>query len=289
MNEVEQAKLLSIAAKFAKAEAEDLRRDVVQRIEEHLNSPSFELEKAKILSIAAKFAHTEANEVKREIVDQLKTLAESNGVVELREIRLRGPEGKRGPKGGKGDIGPRGFKGDLGEAGPSGPIGVAGPKGDKGDKGDTGDIGPRGPVGPMADIAPLKKEVEQFIDNAEKRMSRIAFSAAMGLGRSPGSGEVNLHKLDDVDYTSLKSASNGQALVYNSATGKWQAGTVSGSGNSAPVVVTKSILGNLNETDLVVVNVSGASSNTISVLTNALNNALAQISALEARITALES
>jgi hypothetical protein len=169
-------------------------------------------------------------------------------------------------------------------------MGVAGPKGDKGDKGDKGEVGPRGPVGPMADIAPLKKEVEQFIDNAEKRISRIAFSAAMGLGRSPGSGEVNLHKLDDVDYSSLKSASNGQALVYNSSTGKWQAGTVAGgSGNSAPVVVTKSILGDLNETDLVVVNVTGASSNTISVLTNALNNALAQISALEARIAALEN
>ena len=290
MNEVEQAKLLSIAAKVAKADAEDLRRDVVERIEEHLNSPSYELEKAKILSIAAKFAYTEANEVKREIIQELKNLSESNGIIELREIRLRGPEGKRGPKGNKGDLGPRGFRGDLGEAGPSGPIGVTGPKGDKGDKGDTGDIGPRGPVGPMADIAPLRKEVEQFIEGAEKRISRIAFSAAMGLGRSPGSGEVNLHKLDDVDYASLKSASNGQALVYNSATGKWQAGTVSGgSGNSAPLIVTKSELGDLNENDLVVVNVTGASSNTINVLTTALNNALAQISALEARIDALEN
>ena len=289
MNELEQAQILSIAAKFAKAEAEDLRRDVVRRIEEHLNSPSFELEKAKILSIAAKFAHTEANEVKREIVDELKSLAESNGVVELKEIRLRGPAGKRGPKGGKGDIGPRGFKGDLGEAGPSGPIGSLGPKGEKGDKGDKGDVGPRGPVGPIVDISPLKKEVQQFIDNAEKRMSRIAFSAAMGLGRNSGSGEVNLKKLDDVDYSSLTSASNGQALIYNSSTGKWQAGTVSGGGNTAPVVVTKSILGNLNETDLVVVNVTGVSSNAISVLTNALNNALAQISALEARIVVLET
>lgn len=289
MYEIEQAKLLSIAAKFAKAEADNLRRDFVEKIEDHINSPSYELEKAKILSIAAKFAHTEANEVKREIIDQLKTLAESNSIVELREIRLRGPSGKRGPKGGKGDIGPRGFRGDLGEAGPAGPIGVVGPKGNNGDKGDKGDVGPRGPVGPMADITPLRKEVEQFIEGAEKRISRIAFSAAMGLGRNSGSGEVNLKKLDDVDYSSLRGASNGQALIYNSATGKWQAGTVSsGSGNTAPVVVTKSILGNLNETDLVVVNVSGASSNTITVLTNALNNALAQISALEARIAALE-
>jgi hypothetical protein len=283
MKELEKAQILSIAAKFAKAETEELRQKLLE------NNFS-ELEKAKLLSVASKFAKLEANEIKREILDEIKTLAESNGTLELREVRLRGPEGKRGPKGNKGDIGPRGFQGDLGEAGPAGPMGVAGPKGDKGDKGDKGEVGPRGPVGPMADIALLKKEVEQFIDNAEKRISRIAFSAAMGLGRSPGSGEVNLHKLDDVDYSSLKSASNGQALVYNSSTGKWQAGTVAGgSGNSAPVVVTKSILGDLNETDLVVVNVTGASSNTISVLTNALNNALAQISALEARIAALEN
>ena len=281
MKELEKAQILSIAAKFAKAETEELRQKLLE------NNFS-ELEKAKLLSVASKFAKQEANEIKREILEQIKTLAESNGVLELREIRLRGPEGKRGPKGNKGDIGPRGFKGDLGEAGPAGPIGVAGPKGDKGDKGDTGNIGPRGPVGPMADIAPLKKEVEQFIDNAEKRISRIAFSAAMGLGRSPGSGEVNLHKLDDVDYASLKSATNGQALVYNSSTGKWQAG-IAGSGNTAPLLVTKSELGLLHENDLVVVNVTGASSNTINVLTNALNNALAQISTLEARIDALEN
>jgi hypothetical protein len=285
MKELEKAQILSIAAKFAKAETEELRQKLLE------NNFS-ELEKAKLLSVASKFAKQEANEIKREILEQIKTLAESNGVLELKEIRLRGPTGKQGLRG---EVGPQGLtgikgeRGDLGEQGPAGPIGLQGLKGDKGDKGDTGPQGLRGPVGPMADIAPLRKEVEQFIEGAEKRISRIAFSAAMGLGRNSGSGEVNLKKLDDVDYSSLTSASNGQALVYNSSTGKWQAGTVSGSGNSAPVVVTKSILGDLNETDLVVVNVSGASSNTISVLTNALNNALAQISALEARITALES
>ena len=146
MNEIEQAKLLSIAAKFAKAEVNDLRRDFVEQIETHLNNPTFELEKAKILSIAAKFAQTEAAEVKREIIQELKNLAESNGVVELKEIRLHGPKGDRGPKGNKGDIGPRGFKGDLGEAGPAGPIGIAGPKGDKGDKGDQGEQGTAGPA-----------------------------------------------------------------------------------------------------------------------------------------------
>ena len=286
MKELEKAQILSIAAKFAKAETDDLR----QKFQENKIS---ELEKAKLLSVASKFAKQEANEIKREILEQIKTLAESNGVLDLREIRLRGPEGKRGPRGEVGVQGLTGLKGDrgyLGEQGPAGPIGIQGPKGDKGDKGDPGLRGPAGSTGPSADISHLEKRVDQFIDGAEKRISRIAFSAAMGINHSAGSGEVNLHKLDDVDYNSLKSASNGQALVYNSATGKWQAGTVAGgSGNSAPVIVTKSILGDLDETDLVVVNVSGASSNTISVLTTALNNALSQISALEARIVALET
>jgi hypothetical protein len=283
MKELEKAQILSIAAKFAKAETEQLRQNILE------NSVS-ELEKAKILSIAAKFAKQEANEIKREILDEIKTLAESNGVLELREVRLRGPEGPRGLTGEKGPIGPKGIAGPAGNVGPVGSIGVAGPRGEKGDRGEKGETGLRGPVGPTADITPIKKEVEQFLDAAEKRISRIAFSAAMGINRSPGSGEVNLHKLDDVDYQSLKTASNGQALIYNSSTGKWQAGTVaSGLGNTAPVIVTKSILGDLNETDLVVVNVSGASSNTISILTNALNDALSQISALELRIAALET
>jgi hypothetical protein len=283
MKELEKAQILSIAAKFAKAEAEELRKNLLE------NSIS-EVEKAKILSISSKFAKQEANEIKREILEQIKTLSESNGVLELKEVRLRGPEGRRGPKGNKGDIGPRGLIGEQGEIGIRGEKGEKGDRGDKGDPGERGPVGPVGPVGPMADITPLRKEVEQFLDGAEKRISRIAFSAAMGLGRSSGSGEVNLHKLDDVDYTSLKNASNGQALVYNSATGKWQAGTVAGGGgNTAPLLVTKSELGDLNENDLVVVNVTGASSNTINVLTNALNNALSQIAALEARIDALEN
>ena len=276
MKELEKAQILSIAAKFAKAETEELRQKLLE------NNFS-ELEKAKLLSVASKFAKQEANEIKREILEQIKTLAESNGVLELREIRLRGPEGKRGPKGNKGDIGPRGFKGDLGEAGPAGPIGVAGPKGDKGDKGDTGNIGPRGPVGPMADIAPLKKEVEQFIDNAEKRMSRIAFSAAMGLGRSPGSGEVNLKKLDDVDYSSLRTATNGQVLVYNSTTGKWQAGAASSSSNTIATVATTQF-GNLDENDTVVIGVTGGV-----VTSNTVGTLLTLISDLQARVAALEN
>ena len=358
MKELEKAQILSIAAKFAKAETDDLRQKF------HENKIS-ELEKAKLLSVASKFAKSEAYQVREEINNSLLELEQKikNQIHEERGLKgdrgepgipgprgvegLKGEPGKKGEKGDVGDVGPQGLmgeKGDVGERGeqgeqgvpgkrgergyrgergpqgidgargadgrngqngkdgldgvkgddgirgPIGPAGPIGPIGIKGEKGDPGLQGPAGPIGPLANISHLEKRVDQFIERAENRISRIAFSAAMGINSSPGSGEVNLHKLDDVDYASLKSASNGQALVYNSSTGKWQAGTVSsGSGNSAPVIVTKSILGDLDETDLVVVNVTGATSNTISVLTTALNNALSQISALEARIIALET
>ena len=280
MKELEKAQILSIAAKFAKAETEELRQKLLE------NNFS-ELEKAKLLSVASKFAKQEANEIKREILEQIKTLAESNGVLELREVRLRGPTGKQGPRG---EVGPQGLtgikgeRGDLGEQGPAGPIGLQGLKGDKGDKGDTGPQGLRGPVGPAADISHLEKKLDQFIEAAEKRISRIAFSAAMGLGRNSGSGEVNLKKLDDVDYSSLRTAANGQVLIYNSTTGKWQAGTVTGTSSNTIATVATAPFGNLNENDVVVVSVTGGvvTSNTVATL-------LSQINALEARISALEN
>ena len=280
MKELEKAQILSIAAKFAKAETDELRRTFLE------NSYT-EVEKAKLLSIASKFAKQEANEIKREILEQIKTLAESNGVLELKEVRLRGPEGKQGKRG---EVGPQGFtglrgdKGDLGEQGPAGPIGLRGPKGDKGDKGDAGERGPIGPAGPAADIGYLEKKLDQFIETAEKRISRIAFSAAMGLGRSPGSGEVNLKKLDDVDYSSLRTAANGQVLVYNSTTGKWQAGTVSGTSSNTIATVATAQFGTLDENDTVVIGVTGGV-----VTSNTVGTLLTLISDLQARVAALEN
>jgi len=280
MKELEKAQILSIAAKFAKAEADELRRSFLE------NSFS-EVDKAKLLSIASKFAKQEANEIKREILEQIKTLSESNGVLELKEVRLRGPAGKQGLRG---EIGPQGLtglkgdKGDLGEQGPAGLMGLRGPKGEKGDKGQPGERGPMGPAGPAADISPLEKKLDQFIEAAEKRISRIAFSAAMGMGRSPGSGEVNLKKLDDVDYSSLRSAANGQVLIYNSSTGKWQAGNASGTSSNTIATVSTAQFGSLDENDTVVIGVTGGviTSNTVGTL-------LTLISDLQARVAALEN
>jgi hypothetical protein len=286
MNEVETAKLLSIANKFAQASTEDLRHEISERF----MGPNYQLEKARLLSIASRFAFSEANEAKREILEEIKRMiAESDTTLNISEVRLRGPQGERGDRGEIGPIGLRGLKGergDFGEQGPAGIIGPVGPRGDNGDKGDKGDRGDRGLQGPEGDISSFRKELDDFRDAVDKRISRIAFSAASGLARSPGSGEVNLHKLDDVDYSSLKGASDGQSLVYNATTGKWQASTISVSGGIATVSTAE--LGSLTENDLVVVNVTGntVTSNTVGTLTSALNNALARIEDLEARLLA---
>jgi hypothetical protein len=173
-----------------------------------------------------------------------------------------------------------------------GPIGIKGERGEKGEKGDigeTGKQGPRGLVGPAADITPLKKQVDQFLATSENRISRIAYSATMGISHSSGGGEVNLYKLDDVDYASLQVATHGQALVYNATTSKWQAGTAASASANNIATIATSTLGSLTEDDLIVVNVTGnvVTSNTVGILTTALNNALAQISLLDARIVAL--
>ena len=153
---------------------------------------------------------------------------------------LVGAKGNKGDKGDKGDLGPKGFVGLQGKTGPIGAkgdigaVGVQGTTGNKGDIGKPGPIGPQGsdgPIGPEGpvgrdgtevDVANIKKSIEDdltgFRNQITTQVSRIAMS-------SGGGGEVWLHRLNDVDYNSTKSPSNGQTLVYSTSKGKWEAGT----------------------------------------------------------------
>tara|TARA_R110000772_G_scaffold80977_1_gene172365 strand:- start:821 stop:2059 length:1239 start_codon:yes stop_codon:yes gene_type:complete len=153
---------------------------------------------------------------------------------------LVGAKGAKGDKGDKGDQGLKGFVGLQGETGPiglkgdTGNTGAAGAKGDKGDKGDPGLIGPQGPdgaIGPQGlsgrdaneiDVATIKKTFEDDITGFKNKISTQVSRLAMSSG---GGGEVWLHRLNDVDYNSTKSPSNGQTLVYSTSKGKWEAGT----------------------------------------------------------------
>ena len=153
---------------------------------------------------------------------------------------LVGAKGNKGDKGDKGDQGPKGFVGLQGKTGPIGPKGDIGADGVQGAKGNKGDIGKLGPIGPQGsdgpigpegpvgrdgtevDVANIKKSIEDdltgFRNQITTQVSRIAMS-------SGGGGEVWLHRLNDVDYNSTKSPSNGQTLVYSTSKGKWEAGT----------------------------------------------------------------
>jgi len=134
--------------------------------------------------------------------------------------------------------GSQGLKGDKGDRGAPGP---KGPKGDRGDKGDSVDAAPF--------IEKIENKFNSLSEVVDKRISRIAFSAVTG--HSAGSGEVNLHKLDDVDYNSVKNPTNGQSLVYSSSLGKWQANTAGGStsqylqvANASALYLTKTATAN---------------------------------------------
>lgn len=72
-------------------------------------------------------------------------------------IGPQGPKGEMGPKGPPGPQGPAGPKGEPGPTGPQGPKGEPGPpapKGDRGPPGPQGPIGEAGPPGPKGDPGP---------------------------------------------------------------------------------------------------------------------------------------
>ena len=188
------------------------------------------------------------------------------------ELGPIGPQGVKGDKGDKGDIGNTGdtgpiglqgnagVKGDQGERGqtgqpgttgtagtPGGPVGPIGPRGEEGPEGPEGPVGPEGPKGTdgrFVDLKPLQTELEgnlkSFKDSISSQVTRLALS---GGGGSSGGGEVLLHRLDDVDYNTTQSPTNGQILLYNTTKGKWEANTT-----IATTLTTRSIIPSANIT-----------------------------------------
>ncbi len=198
------------------------------------------LEAAKILAAAIKAAQNEADRVESKLLGEIRQIPQ-------------GPEGPRGPAGG-----PQGLKGDRGLPGIPGPQGQQGPKGEKGDrgdigpagpKGDRGDAGPRGeagPPGPVGDVSAVSKQLTDRFEQLSQKISSQTSRLAM-VGGGSGSGEVLLRRLDDVDYNSTLTPTDGQALVWNATLGKWQANTVAGGGggstnNFTTTIQTRSII-----------------------------------------------
>jgi len=183
----------------------------------------------------------------------------------------RGERGEQGPPGTDGAAGRDGAKGETGATGPqgvpgrdgkdgkdgkNGKDGAQGLKGDKGDKGDPGEKGDKGDPGSNADVTKLEKKFDEFTENVDKRFSRFAYSAATGIKHS-GSGEVWLHRLDDVDYQSVKNATDGQSLVWDAALSKWKADTISSGGGGGNNFHNVTLTGTTTISKLVLTNVLG--------------------------------
>ena len=200
------------------------------------------------------------------------------------EQGVQGVQGVRGEKGSLGDKGDLGLSGKdgidgvdgksgidgtdgiAGKDGRGGKDGVDGKDGARGKAGIRGEKGVKGDSGSDANVAPLEKKFQQLTQTVETKISRIAYGAAMGT--SAGSGEVNLKHLDDVDYNSITSATNGQVLTYSQTLNKWQANTASGSSSGSS---TEAALGNTN---LAITNVKSGLTTTNTALRLLINNRL---------------
>jgi hypothetical protein len=171
----------------------------------------------------------------------------------------RGLQGDQGPKGIKGVPGPKGPKGDLGDKGDQGPQGIQGIEGLKGDRGYIGPVGAAGPVGatgpqgekgekgdpaPTEELKAVEDKLFEFVnknkEDIDKRISTIKYNNIMGGGGS-GGGAVLLYDLDDVDYTSVKTPSDGEVLVYSTSLGKWTTGVGGGGGGGGSFTDGQSI------------------------------------------------
>lgn len=151
----------------------------------------------------------------------------------VKAIRVK--KGEKGDKGDKGDIGFRGEKGEKGD------------KGDKGDKGEPGNDGEDGKDGKDGKQGIQGVKGEAGKDGKDGKNGKKGDKGEPGLnGLSGGGGIHEIKHATDVDY-SPRTATNGQALVWNSETKKWEPGTVAGGSGSG--IVETIVAGNNIDVD----------------------------------------
>ena len=141
----------------------------------------------------------------------------------------QGNTGAQGPQGVAGPTGAQGAQGTQGVAGPTGPQGTQGVAGPTGAQGSQGVAGPTGPQGAQGVAGPTGPQ-----------------STVAGPTGPAGSGASSVSALTDVDLT--VAPTNGQALVFDTATNKWIPGSVAaGSGNitgTPATVIVNTFTGN---------------------------------------------
>lgn len=123
-----------------------------------------------------------------------------------------GDNGVTGPTGATGATGPVGVTGPTGATGPQGIQGVTGPTGPQGIQGVTGPTGATGPQGPQGIQGETGATGPQGIQGVQGIPGDITTSS--------------IDDLNDVDTTTV-APTDGQALVWDNAAGKWEPGTIS--------------------------------------------------------------
>ena len=113
---------------------------------------------------------------------------------------------------------------------------------------------------------PQPTPVEKNFSDVQKKLKFLEQAIGKIAATGPGSGEVELKRLDDVNYTSVLNATDGQALVYNSANALWEATTLSGGGVEVDTLATVTNRGNVTTNGITVNN---ANVNWLSVNTSA--------------------
>ena len=101
---------------------------------------------------------------------------------------------------------------------------------------------------------PQPTPVEKNFNDVQKKLKFLEQAIGKIAATGPGSGEVELKRLDDVNYTSVLNATDGQALVYNSANALWEATTLSGGGVEVDTLATVTNRGNVTTNGITVNN-----------------------------------
>jgi hypothetical protein len=164
-----------------------------------------------------------------------------------------GPEGEKGDKGDQGpagNIGPQGPVGSQGPRGEKGPIGTsmpgeAGQKGLQGLSGASGEPGKDGADGDKGDTPNHRwKGTQLAFETPEGGMGKfVDLRGQPGQGGSSSGGSIvaDILKLRDVNATGIV---DGEALIFNAATGTFLPGTAGGSSSAIKCMTLENPLTN---------------------------------------------
>ena len=203
MNEVDQAKLLAALLGVLKKENSKAKKALAEELSQELQD---------LIDDQSGTQYLQIDELEQPV--PIQVFRGEKG--EQGKRGLKGQKGARGEKGQRGLTGPEGPQGLPGETGPMGPQGIRGPEGQVGPEGRPGKDGKTPDIEPFKDK--ISKDFDTFTRNISSQITRMAYAGGSGGGASsPGSGEVRLLRLDDVDPDNL---GDKHYLRYNSDTEK---------------------------------------------------------------------